>query len=79
MLFFEKLFRRKRSKQEEAKKFLRAVLVGVAAVLFWRGMWGLMDLYFFTGNETVSFIFSIVLGVGILYFTKNLFKEFLGE
>lgn len=71
-------FRRK-NRKKVVRDVVRAVLIGTAVVLFWRGAWGLLDLYFFPDNQTFSFLASLVVGIGILYFTKTLFKELLGE
>jgi len=71
-------FRRK-DRKKAAMNFSRAILIGTAVVLFWRGVWGLLDLYFFPDHQVISFIGSLLIGIGILYFTKTLFKELLGE
>jgi hypothetical protein len=54
---------------------LHVLLVGTAVVLFWRGAWGLIDLYLFPDNEVLSYISSLVLGVGILILTHKLVDE----
>lgn len=52
--------------------FMQVVLIALAVVLFWRGAWGLMDLYLFPDHEVVSYFVSIILGFTILLFTKKL-------
>lgn len=47
-------------------KNLHAILVGSAVIMFWRGLWGLMDRYLFPDNPVVSFLISISLGLLIL-------------
>jgi hypothetical protein len=47
------------------------VLAAFAVVLFWRGVWGLLDIYLFPENLTLSFFVSVVVGLGILYFLKR--------
>ena len=51
---------------------LLIILVGIAVVLFWRGIWGLLDLYLFPGHDSLSFIASVVLGLAILIGSKKL-------
>lgn len=53
------------------------LLIAFAIVLFWRGMWGLMDLYLYPHNHLLSYLISIAGGVIILYSTKNLLKRLI--
>jgi len=48
------------------KRVAAQVMIALAIVSFWRGVWGLMDLYWFAGNPQLSFIMSILAGVGLL-------------
>ncbi len=57
----------------------KAVVVGLGVVLFWRGAWGLMDLYLFPDNQHISFLTSLGLGSAILAATHYLVKELLGD
>lgn len=43
------------------------LLTGIGLIAFWRGLWGLMDLYLFPENETISYFVSLSLGLLILY------------
>lgn len=56
-------------------KVFHTSLIGFAIVAFWRGTWGLMDIYLFPDNRLLSFLVSILLGVVILYSTKNLIER----
>ena len=67
----------KRSDKKHIKKILNTLLVAFAIVAFWRGSWGLMDLYLFPNYEIFSYILSIILGMVILYYTENLLEESL--
>lgn len=60
------------------KKILKALVVGFGVVLFWRGAWGLMDLYLFPASPQLSFAASIVIGSSILAATHYFVKELLG-
>jgi len=64
-----------RLKKIHFEKVFDTLVIAFAIVLFWRGVWGLMDLYLFPSNHAVSYVISIVLGVAILYTTKNLVKN----
>ncbi len=50
-------------------------MVGTAVVLFWRGMWGLMDMWLFPNNELLSYLTSAMVGVAILVATHKLDDE----
>jgi hypothetical protein len=62
------------AKREERtlKKVFFTILLGFAIIAFWRGAWGLMDMYLFPNNHELSLWISVFLGVFILYSTKNL-------
>ncbi len=64
-------------KKRSTKKVIYAIIIGFAVVSFWRGVWGLMDLYLFPDNLTLSLSISILLGIVILYFTKHLIDELI--
>ena len=55
--------------------FFRTILIAASVILFWRGAWGLMDLYLFPNNHSLSYAVSLVLGVLILIATKKLVDE----
>lgn len=59
------------------KRIFNTILIASGVVLFWRGAWGLMDLYIVPDNPSASFVISLVLGIGILYFSKHLFDELM--
>jgi Mg/Co/Ni transporter MgtE len=67
-----------KKRKKHYKIIAKAMLVGFGVVLFWRGAWGLMDLYLFPGNEHLSFVSSIALGSAILAGTHYFVKELLG-
>jgi len=43
------------------------IIAAFAAVSFWRAVWGLMDIYLFPGNYTLSLITSLLIGLLILF------------
>jgi len=54
-----------------------AILVGFAVILFWRGIWQLMDLYLIPSNPTASYAISILIGLIILIFTHKAIRELM--
>ena len=42
------------------------IIASLAIVSFWRGVWGLMDIYLLPKNLTLSFVISIIIGTSIL-------------
>ena len=46
--------------------------IGLSIIAFWRGAWGLMDLYVFPNNPILSYVASLVIGFVILYSTNYL-------
>lgn len=57
------------------KKISFAILVGFAVISFWRGVWGLLDLYLFPKNHELSFWFSIIIGIIILIGAENITEK----
>ena len=58
-------------------KLLMAMGIGISVIAFWRGAWGLMDLYLFPNNPTLSFSASFVIGFIILYVTHYVVRELI--
>jgi len=54
---------------------LHSLITGIALIIFWRGIWMLMDIYIFPNNETLSAITSIAIGLFILYINDRKLKE----
>ena len=46
----------------------KALLLGLAGILVWRGVWLLTDLFLTPDNLPLSAVLSIVLGLGIMIF-----------
>ena len=46
---------------------INAIVVVLAIVMLWRGIWGLLDLYVFPGNPLLSDLTCLGLGALILY------------
>lgn len=61
--------------QEKRKSNLRLLVTGVALIMFWRGLWGLMDVYLFPENLALSYLTSAAVGLTILYLNDFRLKE----
>ncbi|PIT86876.1 MAG: hypothetical protein COU33_00735 [Candidatus Magasanikbacteria bacterium CG10_big_fil_rev_8_21_14_0_10_43_6] len=52
-----------------------AILIGFSVILFWRGAWGILDVYLFPDNYALSSIVS--LGLGLLGATHYIVNELM--
>jgi uncharacterized membrane protein len=57
---------------KKIKEVGRTIIIAFAIILFWRGIWGLMDVFLFPKNQLLSYIISIIVGIYILYETETL-------
>ena len=51
---------------DELKKTLKVLLIAFAIIAFWRGIWGLMDVYVFPNKLWLSYLISIIIGIAII-------------
>lgn len=49
------------------KDLIPIIIASIAIVGFWRGIWGLMDLYLFPKNTLISSLVSATIGLTILF------------
>jgi hypothetical protein len=64
------------SKQErDYKRIGWTILVAFAIISFWRGVWQLMDYYFFPNHILISNWASLGIGLIILFLTKNIINR----
>lgn len=61
-------------KKEEQKNLFLTIMLALAAVAFWRGAWGIMDIYIFPENYLWSSLISLAIGLVILYIIKPKLK-----
>jgi hypothetical protein len=54
-----------------------ALLVGIAVISVWRGIWNLLDFWLYPNDVVLSSILSIVIGLIILIFTHQTAKELM--
>ena len=64
--------------KENFKHRLFYTLLGAfALILFWRGIWGLMDIFVFPNNLIISYSLSVIIGIGLLLLIKHLIKHII--
>ena len=54
---------------------LFALLIGTSIIMLWRGIWGLLDTYFFPQTKPVSYILSVIIGLIVLSMTGRIVKK----
>jgi hypothetical protein len=64
-----------KKRNNHLKKVTYTIIIAFAIVSFWRGVWGLMDLYLFPSSRAISYSVSVLVGIIILSLTKNLIKH----
>lgn len=57
----------KKKRHIEKQPPLSTILIAGAVIMFWRGVWGLMDVYLFPNNLPLSYAISLV--ISLLLFT----------
>lgn len=62
-------------KMNPFKQTLFTLCIGLSVVSFWRGAWGIMDLYLFPENYELSSWISVLIGLIVLYITHYWTKE----
>ncbi len=63
------------SKLKKNHKTIFVLIIGVAVVLFWRGVWGISDELILPDDYLLSSIVSLILGLSILLATHYAVKE----
>jgi len=55
------------TKPESRRTTLNSLIIVVAIIMLWRGVWGLLDIYLFPDMPALSSLVSISMGILILY------------
>jgi len=63
------------NKMNRHKRIWFALLIGFAVIAFWRGAWGILDLYLLPNNVELSMWLSLAIGLIILFATHYATKE----
>jgi len=53
------------------------IIIATAVIAFWRGLWGLFDMYLFPSNPVSRFATLVALGLLILIGTHKISKAFV--
>ncbi|MBT4165964.1 hypothetical protein HOE04_02920 [archaeon] len=64
-----------KKEESRAKAIIYTIIIGFAVIAFWRGVWGLLDIYIFPNNLELSLWTTTFLGIIILISTHHLIKE----
>ena len=59
-------------KKTTTKHLVHTVLIAVGVVCFWRGAWGLMDLYLFPNKLVLSYSIALLVGLIMLVVTESI-------
>ena len=59
------------------KKVIYALIIGIAIVWFWRGVWQLTDIYLLPNNYKLSNWISLILAIVILIITQKALKKLM--
>jgi len=51
----------------EKYPLLDSIIVAIAIIMLWRGVWGLMDLYLFPNQPWLSYTIGGVIGLLLLF------------
>ena len=62
------------SKFKARHQTMFTIVIALAVVAFWRGIWGLMDLFIFPDSYLLSSITSVIIGLAILVATHYVAK-----
>lgn len=68
-----------RNRKNRYKDLIRVISVAVGIIMFWRGIWGLLDYYLLPDNPPLSFGISLVIGLVILYVDDRSLDSLDGE
>jgi len=67
-MFFKK-------KSSHLKKSIYYLITGIGIVVFWRGIWGLADVYLYPEKPALSYIVSLLAGMLILYLNDKSWSD----
>ncbi len=72
------MFKKKNSYSlKPTKTFFSMLLIAIAVILIWRGVWNLLDEYLLPDNFIASNVLGIAIGLLILYLPDRDIKELI--
>jgi len=54
-------------KLQNQRTTFNSIIIVIAIIMLWRGVWGLLDLYLFPGIPALSYLVSIAVSLLVLY------------
>jgi len=60
-----------------SRNFFTMVMVVVAVIMVWRGIWNILDMYFFPNDPILSNLLSILIGLIIMYLPDADIKDLI--
>lgn len=55
--------------------FVYHLVSGLGLIIFWRGVWGILDVYLFPENPALSHVISMALGLTVMYLNDYSISE----
>lgn len=66
---------KKYKKTSHFHRSLYYLVTGAGIIIFWRGIWGLLDVYLFPNNPELSYFISAIGGLLILFLNDYSIEE----
>ncbi len=54
---------------------INMILIAIAVVMIWRGVWGILDTFLFPNYPLISYIISLTMGIIILWIDNKKLDE----
>lgn len=62
--------------QRKFKGRLYAIVIAIGIISFWRGLWGLLEIYIFPNNPEASYLVTLLVGLVLLLLTEQVIDQF---
>jgi len=69
------MFKRYKKTRSHFHRSIYYLITGLGIVVFWRGIWGLLDIYLLPNNPEWSYLISTVAGLFILFLNDYSFDD----
>lgn len=63
------------TKLKKTRRNYYSIIMGTAIVFYWRGVWSLMDMYFFPDQPLLSYGLSAGIGIFLLFINDFRLRE----
>jgi hypothetical protein len=65
----------KKKRKNTSQRFIRILVMSIAIVTFWWGVWGILDTLFQISNPLIGYFIGIIIALLILYLDDFHLKE----